>query len=181
MDVVERAGPEQPVAERPFVDESEPLVHAPGSVVVGVDVEPDPLQAQLSEAEGEHRAEGIGAVALIRVGGVADHDPQARRAVDVVDVVEVDRANWPAVIGPADDEVPDVVPVVLEQPAEPAFLQRQAEWATQGQRSRRPIVVEPADEQRQVVAFRGPKEDGPVAHHRFDAGLTGLPIAHSAV
>ena len=142
-----------------FVDEPEPLVDVAAPRVVVVDVEPDPLEAELAEPEVEQRPDRVRAVALRGVGRVADEDPEAGAAVRQVELVEVDRADGPVVLEPADHEEPAVAAVVIEHLVEPALLHRQADRAAEREVLGRPGVGQPADEERDVGPLAGPQVD----------------------
>ncbi len=81
-----------------------------GSLVHGIRDEPDPFEPELAEAEVEddvHRLRPEAAAAEIVL---ADRDPETRRAVDPVDLEEVDPADRLVVGDQADDEREPVAP-----------------------------------------------------------------------
>jgi hypothetical protein len=173
VDIDVPAAAEDAVPERRLVDEAEALVHVLCPGVVLVHVEPDPLQAQLAEAEVEQGADRIGAVALGGVGRVADEDPEARAAVRQVERVEIDRPDGPVVLEPADHEEPAVAGVVVDHLLEPAFLHRLADRAPERQVLRGSGIGQPPDEERDVGPLARTKVDEPAVDERFGARRVG--------
>jgi hypothetical protein len=140
-------------AECPFVDEADPFIQAPGTLVEVVDVEPDSFEPKLAKAEVENSPDRVGAITLAGVARVADGDAETRRPVREVEVVEVDRPDGPVVVDATDDEMPRVAALSLEQCVEPALFEGQAQRCPGREEACGPSVAQPADEQRQIVTF----------------------------
>ena len=93
MDVDVLATPEVRATQGPLVAEPGLLVRTASPIVPGIDVQADPLEPELAEAEVADGAERIGPVALVPLAFLADGDPELGVAVLEVEAVQADRPD----------------------------------------------------------------------------------------
>src|SRR5215204_1583886 len=79
--------------------------------VLRVGIEPDPLHAQLAEAEVDHGVDGVGAEALAPASRFADGDAEGAAAVVAVDGEDIRAPDGHVVIELTDEEPEDVIGV----------------------------------------------------------------------
>src|SRR5439155_10891012 len=129
------------------------LVATLGPQVLLVDVEIDPLQAQVAGAEVVNGVQGIGPIALVPLRLFADGDPERGIAALLVDLMQADGADRAPILQKADDEVVVPLALALEHAVEPALLCGTPHGRTHRQVPHGVRVVEPAHEVVEIAAL----------------------------